>query len=176
MVRHSMTAQSCTDVMRCMGQRVRLDGSGPERFSGEVVMDRKKREEGVQIKHRVNSNSLKAYDKAWRPIRKGSAGLHRRPEVSGRAVDRYMDALAQVDEKSTVQEPVDQLNERKQGNGQSIRGLQPFGKDDALLLAVNRGDFLLQGARNRDLQKLLFDKAPGTEKEKRQPGTPRAPN
>ncbi len=36
------------------------------------------------------------------------------------------------------------------------------------MLAVNRGEFLLQGVRNRDLQKLLFDQAPEHEKQKRQ--------
>lgn len=100
-------------------------------------------------------------------MRKGIADLHRLAEVAGRATERYMDALAQVDESRTVRELVELINRRKQWNGQSVRGLQPFGKDHALLLAVNRGEFLLQGVRNRDLQKLLLDKAPASDKEKR---------
>jgi hypothetical protein len=139
MVRHSLTAMSCTDVMRYLGRRVRLDGSIPQNFNAAVVLDMKKREEGIRIKHRINNNSLKAYDKAftshgnvlrfeatllgvtdlrvyrpkegdpqgqmtWRPLRKGIADLHRLTEVSHRATDRYMNALAQVDESATVQE------------------------------------------------------------------------
>jgi hypothetical protein len=194
MVRHSMTALSCTDVMRYLGRRVRLDGTAPRNFAAEVVMDMKERPEGVRIKHRINDNSLKAYDKAftswgnvlrfeatmlnvsdmkayrpkegepdgplaWRPMRRGIADLHRLAEVSDRAKERYMDALAQVDESSTVQELVEQLNQRRQWHGGWVRGLHPFGKDNALLLAINRGEFLLQGVRNRDLQKLLFGPA-----------------
>ena len=205
MVRHSMTALSCTDVMRYLGRRVRLDGTVPHNFTAKVVMDMKQRPEGVRIKHRINDNSLKAYDKAfttvgnvlrfeattldvsdlkayrpkegdaggklaWRPMRRGIADLHRLAEVSDRATDRYMDALAQVDETSTVQELVQRLNQRKQWHGQWVRGLQPFGKDNALLLAVNRGEFLLQGVRNRDLQKLLFVSAEVSEQERRRRG------
>lgn len=205
MVRHSMTALSCTDVMRYLGRRVRLDGSVPQNFTAEVVMDMKRREEGVRIKHRINDNSLKAYDKAfttldnvlrfeattlevsglkayrpkegdpegklaWRPMRRGIADLHRLTEVSQRATERYMNALAQVDESSTVQDLLAQLDQRKQWQRQWVRGLQPFGKDNALLAAVHRGEFLLQGVRNRDLQKLLFAQAAITEQEQRRRG------
>ena len=205
MVRHSMTALSCTDVMRYLGRRVRLDGTIPRNFTAEVVMDMKQRPEGVRIKHRINNNSLKAYDKAfttvgnvlrfeattldvsdrkayrpkegdpggklsWRPMRRGIADLHRLAEVSERATNRYMDALAQVDETSTVQELVGRLTQRKQWHGQWVRGLQPFGKDNALLVAVNRGEFLLQGVRNRDLQKLLFAGAAVSVQERRRRG------
>ena len=202
MVRHSMTALSCTDVMRYLGRRVRVDGSVSRTFVGEVVLDMKQRTEGVRIKHRLNHNSLKAYDKAftahgnvlrfeatmlnvsdmkayrpaegkpdstlaWRPMRRGIADLHRLAEVSDRAKDRYMDALAQVDESSTVQELVERLNQRRQWQKQWIRGLQPFGKDNALLMAINRGEFLLQGVRNRDLQKLLYESKQISEPERR---------
>jgi hypothetical protein len=65
MVRHSMTALSCTDVMRYLSRRVRLDGTDPRNFNAQVVMDMRERPEGVRIKHRINDNSLKAYDKAF---------------------------------------------------------------------------------------------------------------
>jgi hypothetical protein len=107
---------------------------------------------------------------AWRPMRKGIADLHRLAEVSERATDRYMDALAQVDQSSTVQELVERLNQRKQWQKRRVRGLQPLGKDNSLLLAVNRGEFLLQGFRNRDLQTLLFDTAATSGAEKRKRG------
>jgi hypothetical protein len=63
---------------------------------------------------------------------------------------------------------LERLNQRKQWHGQAVRGLQPFGKDNALLLAINRGEFLLQGLRNRDLQKLLFTASAASEKQRRQ--------
>ena len=64
MVRHSMTALSCTDVMRYTGQRVRLDGLVPENLNGEVVMDMKKHEEG-----RVEFMDFGAAERvAWRAV------------------------------------------------------------------------------------------------------------
>ena len=72
-----------------------------------------------------------------------------------------------MDESSTVQELVEGLNQRRQWQKQWIRGLQPFGKDNALLMAINRGEFLLQGVRNRDLQKLLYESNQISEPERR---------
>jgi hypothetical protein len=41
---------------------------------------------------------------------------------------------------------------------QSVRGLNLLGPDDAALLAaVGRGEWAINGFRNRDLQRLLFD-------------------
>jgi hypothetical protein len=42
-----------------------LSGQVPTRFAGELVSDLKHRPEGVRIKHSVNGNSLKLYDKAF---------------------------------------------------------------------------------------------------------------
>ena len=39
-----------------------------------------------------------------------------------------------------------------------MRALQPWGGDYELLKAIGRGDFLLQGLRNRDLQAVLYDR------------------
>lgn len=200
---YSVTSLSCTDVMKYLGRRVRLDGNVPQRFHAEVVLDCKQRPEGMRIEHRINDNSLRAYDKAfpslgnvlrfeatmlnpaelrayrpkegdpggaksWRPMRRGIADLHRLAEVSDRAKDRYMDALAQVDDNHTVQDLLERLNPSKQWHGQAVRGLQPLGKDHALPLAIHRGEFLLQGLRNRDLQKLLFSEPATSEKQRRQ--------
>ncbi|HEV2248382.1 MAG TPA: hypothetical protein VGW37_17165 [Terriglobia bacterium] len=65
LVHHGMTTFSSPDVMRYPGKRLPLSGHVPRRFSGEVVSDWKQRPEGVRIKHRVNGNSLKLYDKAF---------------------------------------------------------------------------------------------------------------
>jgi len=65
LVHHGMTTFSSPDVMRYLGKRIPLSGDVPQRFSGEVVSDLKHRQEGVRIKHSVNGNSLKLYDKAF---------------------------------------------------------------------------------------------------------------
>ena len=51
--------------------------------------------------------------------------------------------------------------------GRRVRALRPWGEDLALLTAVNRGDFLINGLRNRDLQALLYAKPADSPAEKR---------
>jgi hypothetical protein len=66
-VNHAMTTFSSPDVMRFLGKRITLSGQIRQNFSGEVVSDFKRRAEGVRIKHSVNGNSVKLYDKAYTP-------------------------------------------------------------------------------------------------------------
>src|SRR5579863_8285244 len=99
------------------------------------------------------------------------APRNRRPAspaaVSQKANDRYFTALACVDDSATVKELIDGLAQPTIRNGKRVRALRPWASDDmALLEAVNRGEFTINGLRNRDLQALLFAPA-GSEKEKR---------
>ena len=188
---HGMTTFSSPDVMRYLGKRVLLSGDVPKRFSGEVVSDLKHREEGMRIKHLVNGNSLKLYDKAftvvgsvlrgeatvnngadfrvyrpkegdpdgkmaWRRLRRGTADLHRRAEVSRKAVERYLDAFASVDEDMTLEELIRGLGQPRQWRGHRVRALRPLADDRPLLDAVSHGEFALNGFRNRDLQAIFY--------------------
>jgi len=107
-------------------------------------------------------------DLKWRKLRYGVADLHRRCEISRKANERYLNALSVVDDSSRISELVRQL-ERPCGTGkQRVRALHPFSADDhALLEAINRGEFVLNGLRNRDLQALLYPPGPLTLVEKR---------
>jgi hypothetical protein len=94
-------------------------------------------------------------------MRKGIADLHRRAEVSQKANDRLLNALASVDDSKNVEEtdpgPSETYpGERRNGNTRRVRGLSPWGQDKELFSAVNHGEFLINGFRNRDLQVLLY--------------------
>ena len=186
-----MTSFSCADVIRYLGKRIRLDGQIPGNFSGSVVTDLKQREEGVRLKHYVNGNSVKLYDKAstavgtvlrfettiqntadfrvfrtkqgdpegemaWRPLRRGIADLHRRAEISRKATARYADAFAAVEDDTSLEELIQSLEVHTEWNGRRVRALRPFGEDTLLLKAINRGEFSINGFRNRDLQAIFF--------------------
>ncbi|MBV8072903.1 MAG: hypothetical protein JO270_23575 [Acidobacteriaceae bacterium] len=93
----------------------------------------------------------------WRQMRAGIADLHRRAEVSQKALDRYCDALARVDDSTTLRELTQSIERRVCWNGQPVRALHPFDPADLQLLrAVNRGEFTINGIRNRDLQAILY--------------------
>ncbi len=64
-IRHGMSTLASPDVMRFLGKRVTSTGAIPAGVTAEIVSDTKQRQEGVRIKHRVNSNSVKAYDKSY---------------------------------------------------------------------------------------------------------------
>ncbi len=202
LLHHAVTTFSSTDVMRFLGKRLPLSGVVPKRFAGEVVSDIKHREEGVRIKHSVNGNSVKLYDKAftmvgsvlraeatihngedfrvyrpkegdpdgpraWRKMRRGIADLHRRAEVARKATERYLDALASVEEDTTLEELMQRLGRPAQWNGRRVRALRPFADDRTLLGVVSRGEFTLNGLRNRDLQKVFFTQPAHTPEELR---------
>jgi hypothetical protein len=40
--------------------------------------------------------------------------------------------------------------------GRRIRGVRPWAEDKEIFTAINQGDFLINGFRNRDLQKPLY--------------------
>jgi hypothetical protein len=62
-----MTTFSSPGVMRFLGKHLTLSGQLHQNFSEEVITDFKRRAEGVRVKHSVNGNSVKLYDKAYTP-------------------------------------------------------------------------------------------------------------
>ena len=177
-----MTTFSSGDVMRFLGRKVH--GC----FQGEIVSDFKDRPEGVRIKHQVEKNGLKLYDKfgrvlrteftmnnsrdfkvfrrkendprgkyKWLRLRKGIADLHRRCQISQAANERYLDALSAADTSTPVAELLHSICTPTTWNGKRVRPLRPWAQEDVeLFRAVNRGEFAVNGFRNRDLQALLF--------------------
>lgn len=95
-------------------------------------------------------------DLQWRAMRKGIADLHRRAAVSQKANERLLNALASVDDSRSVEELTVDIQKHTQWNGRRVRGLRPWAEDKDLFAAINHGEFLINGFRNRDLQKLLY--------------------
>jgi len=182
LVRHAMFHYSSEDVMRFLGKKPH------GKFQGEVVSSFKKRTEGVRVKHWLDGNSIKMYDKVgrvlrvetttantkslpkvyrplhddpdgkmdWRAMRKGIADLHRRAEVSQKANERYLDGLAAVDDSTPLAKIFDEVSRPVTKQGRRSRALRIGDEQDlALLKAVSRGEFTINGFRNRDLQRLL---------------------
>jgi hypothetical protein len=215
-IRHAVTTYGAVDILRFLGRKVTAQGKVPARFAGEVETSLKDREEGVRIKHWLNHNSIKLYDKgsvlrpectlndpqdfrvyrpkegdpdgpkAWRTLRYGIADLHRRAIVCQAANERYLEALAAVHATTPlgqlaqplcqpVVEPTAKtrsaadvpapvapaspapVKDTKPVRPRRLRALNPLAAADAALLeAVSRHEFLINGLRNRDLRRLLY--------------------
>lgn len=188
LLQHAMQHFGSADVMRFLGrpgttQRIH------HRFSGDVVTTLKTRPEGTRIKHALNRNSLKMYDKqmsvlrvettindprdikvfrpkegdpqgpkSWQRLRKGVSDLHRRSQVSQQSNSRYLEALSAVDHDEPLCQLVRSICRPTQWKSQRIRALSPFSEEDGRLLeSICRGEFRINGFRNRDLLPLLFE-------------------
>jgi len=68
-VRHGITALGCVDVMRFLGRHVPTTGRIHGRFQGQAGSSLRTRPEGTRLKHHVNGNSLKMYDKQGNDLR-----------------------------------------------------------------------------------------------------------
>lgn len=100
---------------------------------------------------------------AWHTMRKGIADLHRRAEVSQAANGRYLRALASVEDTTSLGELTTKLAQPVKRDGRRARPFNPHAPDDAKLIeAISRGEFTINGFRNRDLRALLYadDSAP----------------
>jgi hypothetical protein len=202
LVQHGITTFSSPDVMRFLGQKVPATGAVHGRFAGQVVSDLKVRPEGLRIKHRINGNSVKCYDKqgrvlrvettinepkdfkvfrpkeggraddlAWRTMRRGVADLQRRASVSRAANGRYLDALAEVDADKPLAKLMERLCCPTTWKNQRMRPLHPWGQDAAWLEVLGRGEFAVNGFRNRDLRQHLFAfESSGPETDRRRSG------
>ena len=243
LIRYAVTTFEAPDILRFLGHPVPASGTVPHRCRHEVTTNLTERVEGVRIKHWLNGNSIKLYDKgsvlrpettlrdpgdfkvyrsaegdpdgpkAWRPLRLGIADLHRRAEVCQAANARYLEALADIQDTTPLKQLVEPLCRRvpapvrsrsrpaeeppansapQEGTTSAVpagasasvdatlgaavapsagpatpaarprrvRALNPLGAEDAALLqAVSRHEFLINGLRNRDLRRLLFGEA-----------------
>lgn len=92
----------------------------------------------------------------WRPLRKGVADLHRRAELSQRANERYLEALATVEDTTPCSRIFDAVATPVVEGKRRARALRIGDPADlAILQAVARGEFATAGFRNRDLRLLL---------------------
>jgi hypothetical protein len=182
LVHHAVMSFGSEQVLRFMGRP-----RGP-RAHDQVQTDRRRGPDGVRVKHWLNKNSLKAYDKGsvlrgeatinepkdfriwrgpennpagknqWRILRRSVADLHRRAVVSRAATDRYLSALAAVHVSTPLAQEAVTVCQPVRRDGRRHRALNPFGQPDAQLLAIiNRGEFALNGFRNRDVRASLYD-------------------
>jgi hypothetical protein len=196
LVHHGITTFGSRDVLRFLQQKVPAQGGVNGNFAGEVVSDLKQRPEGMRIKHSCGKNSVKMYDKQgqvlrvettihdagglkayrpnsegtpqWLPLRKGIADLHRRCELSQAANERYLEALGSVESPTPLEKLSAPLCRGVVKEGRRYRALNPLSEEDARVLeAVQRGEHLISGFRNRDIRQLLYGDPPPEEETRR---------
>lgn len=69
LLRHALVTAQSPSVLRFFGKRTTPNGKIPGSAPREILSDHRSRYEGVRIKHWVNGNSVKAYNKAGNLLR-----------------------------------------------------------------------------------------------------------
>jgi hypothetical protein len=106
--------------------------------------------------------------KAWHPLRKGVVDLKRRAQVCQGANGRYLEAMSKVHDTTALGKLIAPLCQPTSHAGRRVRAFNPLGEADRqLLAAVNRGEFVLQGFRNKEIRAILFTTEARDEKEQR---------
>lgn len=150
------------------------------------MSDFKDRPEGIRIKHRVNGNSIKMYDKGPNILRIETTinqsrefKVYRKAENDPDGEKKWLPmrrGVADLHRRSQISQ---KANERyldglagldstvsleelfksvsQPSKRKKVRALQPWSDEDQkLLAAINRPEFLLAGFRNRDLAGILY--------------------
>jgi hypothetical protein len=186
LVQHALLNFGSRDVLRFLGRNVPLQGNSrfqgeiltdlKVRPEGLRIKHRVKRNSlkmydkfarGLRVETTINqcedfqvfrhAEGRPDQPKAWRALRRGLADLGRRAEVSKAANDRYLLALAAVEEKTPLRQLAGQLCRPVRRKGIRYRALNPWSPlDGALFQAINRGEFAINGLRNRDIRIRLF--------------------
>lgn len=162
LVLYGMRVSDCRAVLRYFGKPAGLSRSG--RVPNDIQTDCKRRHEGIRIKHWVNGDSIKAYNKqsllrvettinnarnfkafrsanddptkpcTWQKMRKGVSDLHRRCAVSRKSNERYLDALSAAAVNKTLHEAAQDACNPTSRHGRPVRGLNPWNEQDFKLL------------------------------------------
>jgi hypothetical protein len=77
LVHHGIRSFGSPDVMRFLGRKPPTStGRVPGHFQGEIISDLKHRPEGIRVKHSLNGNSIKLYDKQGSVLRVETTIVH----------------------------------------------------------------------------------------------------
>ena len=182
LVQGAVSAFSCADILRFLGKKPSGNFQGElltsyaERAEGIRLKHLMKTNSikiydkfGVVLRAETTMNDpydFKVFrakegdsdgEKDWRVMRKGVADIKRRAQVSQACNNRYLNAFAALNSDSPIAAIVAPVCRPVEWNGERVRALRPWEQQDRKLLqAVSRGEFNINGFRNRDLLPHLF--------------------
>jgi len=106
-----------------------------------------------ECQHRDGSTS-----KGWYAMCKGVGNLHHYQRHALACNQRYLEALAPVDDPTPGYDDLETLTEPKREQGRSYAGFNPARQEEVrLFAAVLAGDNIGKGFRNKDIRLALYD-------------------
>ena len=189
LVGHATTRFNAEDVLGFLGRKLH------PALAAEVATSSRRRPQGWRIKHRMERNSIKMYDKVSvlrvettinnpaqfrvlrpdtdgrprpHPMRKGVANLPEYFAQGQAANDRYLNALAIMPDQRQAQQALRRLCRPRTHQGHRHARFNPVDPQDlALFRATLAGEHHLTGFRNKDLTRRLYPTPAATPEEAR---------
>lgn len=115
-----------------------------------------------ECQHRDGSKSM-----GWFAMCKGVGNLHHYQSHALACNQRYLEALAAVEDPTPANNDRKQLTERQRDQGRSYAGFNPAREEEIrLFAAVLAGDHIAQGFRNKDIRATIYASASSGPKRK----------
>jgi hypothetical protein len=194
LVHHGITSLGCREVMRFLGRATASTMEGEvgttlqTRPEGVCLKHRVKanslkayNKEGSVLRVEVTINEPEHFrvlrpptgqpdaPKKWRELRRTTADLFQRAQISHTATERYYAALSVVDLPHPLAAEVAGLCRRVRWHGQSFRALNPLAAEDGRLLTIiSNAQYTLQGLTNAELREALYGPAQDPHQRRRQ--------
>jgi hypothetical protein len=186
LIAHATHRFSCDDVLTFLGRKPHPN------LAVEIGTDARRRPQGWRVKHRLDRNSIKMYDKAsvlrvettinnpaqfrvlrvqdgrtrWRPMRKGVANLPRYLQVGAQANHRYLTALGDAQPTHGGKQVLHRLCQPRVTRHRRHAGLNPVARGDTgLFRAVLAGEHTITGFRNKDIAARIYPTPPANRRE-----------
>jgi hypothetical protein len=105
-----------------------------------------------ECQHQDGSKSM-----GWFAMCKGVGNMHHYQSHALACNQRYLDALAVVEDPTPAYDELKQLTERQRERGRSYAGFNPAREEEVrLFAAVLAGDHIAQGFRNKDIRTAIY--------------------
>lgn len=96
--------------------------------------------------------------KKWTPMGKSVANLYRYVEISKSIINRYINALPEIDEDKLPLKAITSISSRKNISGRPYSAFNILNNDTLkLFVALSDGAFLINGFNNKLLRRKVFD-------------------
>jgi len=110
-----------------------------------------------KVVHRDGTESLK-----FAPVKKSIYSLPALVQLLGDANRRYLEFISAIDDPTNAIKDVEKVSRPVRADARTYRGFNFFDGDDLdLFRVILRGEFVISGFRNADLQGHLHGKSPG---------------
>lgn len=98
--------------------------------------------------------------KKWKPMGKSIANLYRYADISDSIIQRFINALPEIDTDQLCLSSLNKISQRIEVNGRIYSALNLLNVETLQLMnEISKGKYLINGFTNKDIRNVIFDDA-----------------